>query len=170
MNERMVLRDTALGKVKADLVIKNGKLVNVYTREIYQADVAIKDKRIAYVGDVTHTMDSKTKVVDAAGKYMLPGFVDTHHHQGGSQLTMTRWAEALLANGTTSIMSDLYEIGSVAGKDGIRFSLDEANAMGLNVLFMVPVVAYMQHNPFGNSESLSEEDLYEMLEWPEPSG
>jgi adenine deaminase len=170
MSERLLLRDTALGKEKADLVIKNGRLVNVYSGEIYQADIASKGRRIAFVGDVSHTMGPKTRVLDVGGRYLLPGFVDTHHHQGGSQLTMTRWAEALLANGTTSIASDLYELGSVAGKEGIRFALDEANAMGLNVLFMVPIVAYMQHNPFGNSESLSEADLYEMLEWPECIG
>jgi len=83
---------------------------------------------------------------------------------------MTRWAEALLSNGTTSIATDLWELGSVAGVKGIRFALDEAEAMGLNVLFMVPVVSYMQHNPFGCSESISENELFEMLDWPENIG
>ena len=170
MNDRILLRDTALGKIKADLVIKNGKLVNVYTREIYQADISIKGKRIAFVGDVEHTIGSETRIVDAGGKFLLPGFVDTHHHQGGSQLSMTRWAEALLANGTTSIATDLWELGSVAGIKGIRFALDEAKAMGLNILFMVPTVSYMQHKPFGCSESISDEDLIEMLDWPECVG
>jgi adenine deaminase len=170
IDERILLRDTAIGKIKADLVIKNGKLVNVYTREIYQADVSIKGKRIAFVGDVEHTINSNTRILDAGGNYLIPGFVDAHHHQGGSQLTMTRWAEALLSNGTTSIATDLWELGSVVGVKGLRFALDEAEAMGLNVLFMVPVVSYMQHNPFGCSESISEKELFEMLDWPENIG
>jgi adenine deaminase len=170
VNERILLRDTALGKEKADLVIKNGKLVNVYTSEIYQANISIKGKRIAFVGDVEHTINSETQIIDAGGRYLLPGFIDTHHHQGGSQLTMTRWAEVLLANGTTSVATDLWELGSVAGVKGIRFALDEAKAMGLNVLFLVPVVAFMQHNPYGCSESISENELFEMLDWPENVG
>jgi len=170
VNERIILRDTALGKEKADLVIKRGRLVNVYTGEIYQADIAIKGKRIAFVGDVKHTIGPNTKTLNAGNKYLLPGFVDTHHHQGGAQLAMTRWAEALLTNGTTSVASDLYETGTVAGIKGIRFALDEAEKMGLNVLFMIPVVSFMQHSPFGNSERLGEKDLFEMLDWPETIG
>ncbi len=170
INERIVLRDTALGKEKADLVVRKGKLVNVYTGEIYLADIAIKGKRIACVGDVKHTVGPKTQTLNASNKYLLPGFIDTHHHMGGAQLSMTRWAEALLANGTTSIATDLYEIGSVAGIKGIRFALNEAKEMGLNILFLIPVVAYMQHNPFGNSESISEKELFEMLDWPENIG
>lgn len=170
INPREVLMDTAMGKEKADLAIEKGKLVNVYTGEIYRADIAIKGKRIAYVGDVKHTVGTKTRVIDASNKYLLPGFIDAHIHIGGTQLTMTRWAEALLANGTTSVATDLYDIGSVAGVKGIRFSLDEAKEMGLNVLFVLPVIAYMQHNPFGNSGRVSEKGLFEMLNWPETVG
>ncbi len=170
INARELLRDTALGKEKADLVIREGKLVNVYTGEIYKADIAVKGNRIAYVGDVQHTLGPKTRLLNASNKYLLPGFIDAHHHMGGANMTMTRWAEALLANGTTSVATDLYEIGTVAGIEGVRFALDEARATGLNILFLVPVIAYMQHNPFGNSERISEKDLFEMLDWPETVG
>jgi len=170
MTKERELLDTALGKEKADLIIEKGKLVNVYTGEIYKADIAIKGKRIAYIGEVKHTVGPKTQVIDASNKYLLPGFIDAHIHIGGTQLTMTRWAEALLANGTTSVATDLYDIGSVAGVKGIRFSLAEAAEMGLNVLFVLPVIAYMQHNPFGNSGRISEKELFEMLNWPETIG
>lgn len=170
MTKERELLDTALGKEKADLIIEKGKLVNVYTGEIYKADIAIKGKRIAYIGEVKHTVGPKTQVIDASNKYLLPGFIDAHIHIGGTQLTMTRWAEALLANGTTSVATDLYDIGSVAGVKGIRFSLAEAAEMGLSVLFVLPVIAYMQHNPFGNSGRISEKELFEMLNWPETIG
>jgi len=170
LNVRREIRDTALGNKKADLIIENGKLVNVYTDEIYQANVAIKGNRIAYVGDVNHTKGSKTQVIDASDKHILPGFIDAHYHMGGAQLSMTRWAETLIMNGSTSVATDIYEIGSVAGKRGIRFALDEAKEVGLNILFLIPTVAFMQHNPFGNSKRLSEEDLFEMINWPETIG
>ena len=170
INERKLLMETALGKEKADLIIENGKLVNVYTGEIYTEDIAIKGKWVAYVGNVGHTKGPKTRTIDASNRYLLPGFIDAHIHIGGTHLTMTRWAEALLANGTTSVATDLYDIGSVAGMRGIRFSLDEASEMGLNVLFVLPVIAYMQHNPFGNSGRISEKELFEMLNWQETVG
>ncbi len=162
--------DTALGKEKADLLIKNGKIVNVYTGEIYKIGVAIKGERVVAVGDVEHIIGSKTKIIDANNKYLLPGFIDAHYHIGGTHLTMTRWAEALLANGTTSIATDCYDIGVIAGLKGIKFALDEAKEMGLNILFCIPVVAFMQHNPFGNSKRVTEGDLYEMLGWPQTVG
>ena len=170
INPRELYMDTALGKEKGDLVLKNGKLVNVYTGEIYKTDIAIKTDRIVTIGDVEHIIGPDTKVIDVEGNYIMPGFIDAHYHIGGTHLTMTRWAEALLANGTTSIATDCYDIGVIAGIKGIKFALDEARGMGLNILFCLPVVAFMQHNPFGNSKRVSEEDLYEMLKWPEAVG
>jgi len=170
VNSRIEFMDAALGKAKADTIIKDGKLVNVYTGEIYKTDVAVKGKRIILVGDCSNLKGPKTKIISAEGKYLIPGFIDAHIHIGGTHLTMTRWAEVLLANGTTSLATDAYDIGVVAGTKGVRFALDEANAMGLNVLFVVPVVAYMQHNPFGNSNSINESELFEMIGWPETVG
>ena len=170
VNSREIYMDTALGKSRADLVIRGGRLVNVYTSEIYQADLAIKKNRIVFIGEVSNLIGSETEVIDAGNKYLVPGFIDAHIHIGGTHLTMTRWAEVLLANGTTSIASDCYDIGVVAGIKGVRFALDEAKKMGLNILFVLPVVAFMQHNPFGNSNTINEDELYEMLDWEEAVG
>lgn len=167
--EREKLIDVALGKEPADLVIR-GKLVNVYTGEIYKTNVAIKGKRIAYVGNERHTEGTNTQIIDVSDKYLLPGFIDTHIHSGVPQLTMTRMAEALLSNGTTSIATDLYDVGVIAGVEGIRFVLNEAKETGLNLLFVIPVLAYEQHNPFGNTNRISETELFEMLNWPETAG
>ncbi|MCL4415109.1 MAG: amidohydrolase family protein, partial [Actinobacteria bacterium] len=170
INTREKYMDAALGKDKADLVIRGGKLVNVYTAEVYRTDITVKDKRIISVGNADYLTDDKTQVIDATDKYIAPGFIDAHIHIGGTHLTMTRWAEVLLKNGTTSLATDCYDIGVVAGKKGVRFAIDEANAMGINVLFVVPVVAYMQHNPFGNSNTFNESDLFDMLGWSECVG
>ena len=85
---RTELIDVALGNKKADKVIKGGKVVNVHTSEIYQADIAIKGTRIAYVGDVNHTIGDDTEIIDATGQYLSPGMIETHQHVGGSQLTI----------------------------------------------------------------------------------
>jgi len=169
-NSRVIYMDTALGKNNADMVIKGGRLVNVHTSEVYLADLAIKKDRVVFIGEVNRLIGSETIIIDANKKFILPGFIDAHIHIGGTHLTMTRWAEVLLANGTTSIATDCYDIGVVAGIKGVRFALDEAKKMGLNILFALPVVAFMQHNPFGNSNTIKENELYEMLDWEEAVG
>lgn len=78
VTERRLI-DVAVGRTEADWVIKGGTLVNVNTAEIYQADVAVKGNRIAFVGDVEHTVGKSTKVL-TKNKYILPGFIDTHVH------------------------------------------------------------------------------------------
>lgn len=167
---RRSLMAVASGKQPADMVIRNGKLVNVLSGEIYPADVALKGDRIAVVGDVQRTIGGNTRIIDAEGLYLLPGFIDAHIHIGGSHLTMTRWAETLLKNGTTAVATDCYDVGVVAGLRGIRFSLDEALQTPLKVLFAVPVVAYLQQRPFGATERIQPADLHEMLGWEETVG
>ncbi|MBW1804392.1 MAG: amidohydrolase family protein, partial [Deltaproteobacteria bacterium] len=87
MREELVL--VAKGELPADLVIQNGTLVNVDTGETYPADVAVKGYRIAAVGDVGYTIGTDTQIVDARGRYLCPGFIETHMHLDGSQLSVT---------------------------------------------------------------------------------
>jgi adenine deaminase len=168
--DRRELMDVALGKKAADLVVRNGKMVNVLSGEVYQADVAIRGDRIAIVGNVERAIGKETRVVDATDRYILPGFIDAHIHIGGSHLSMTRWAETFLANGTTAIATDCYDIGVIAGIKGVRFALNEALKTPLKVLFVLPVVAYLQQKPFGSTEKVGPEDLFEMLNWKETVG
>jgi adenine deaminase len=105
MNEHII--DVALGKKAADLVIKNGKLVNVITSEIYKADVAIAGGLIAAVGELEPgTTGAGTKIVDAEGKYLAPGFIDAHIHFESSMLSFSEFARAVLPRGTTAVASD----------------------------------------------------------------
>lgn len=167
---RRDLIDVAMGTVSADIVIKNGLLVNVHTAEIYQADVAVKGTRIAYVGNVDHTIGEGTQIIDAANKYLVPGCIETHQHVGGSQLTMIEFAKAVIPHGTTGIITDFYEIGIARGKKAIRFCLDEMKKTPLKCLYQVASQIYVQNGPFGNTGEVSPEDLLELLAYPECIG
>ena len=131
------------GKRKADLIIQGGTLVNVLSKEMYQADVAIVEDRIVSTGDVSAYRGPKTEIIDAKGKYIAPGFIDGHIHPESSNLSMRGFAKILLQHGTTSIMTDLHEIGVVSGLEGIEATLEEAKQTDLSLYFVVP-----SHVPF----------------------
>lgn len=118
MNQKLL--SVAKGETPADLVIRNGKVVNVYSGEIYDGGVAICGDTIAAVGDVEYCIGEGTRVVDAEGKYLTPGFLDGHIHPESSSLAIRPFAEAVLAHGTTGIMTDLHEVGVVSGLEGIE--------------------------------------------------
>lgn len=131
------------GQQPADIVIKNGKIVNVLTAEIYDGGVAISDQTIAAVGDVDYCIGEGTQVVDAQGMFITPGFIDGHIHPESSDLAIRPFAEGVLKHGTTSIMTDLHEVGVVSGIEGIEAVLKENEATDLNLYFVVP-----SHVPF----------------------
>ena len=131
------------GQQPADIVIKNGKIVNVLTAEIYDGGVAIVDQTIAAVGDVDYCIGEGTQVVDAQGMFITPGFIDGHIHPESSDLAIRSFAEGVLKHGTTSIMTDLHEVGVVSGIEGIEAVLKENEATDLNLYFVVP-----SHVPF----------------------
>jgi len=139
----MKLLAVAGGKGPADVVIENGKIVNVYTGEIYDGGVAIVDDRIAAVGDVEYCKGASTQVVDAGGMFITPGFIDAHVHPESSDLSIRSFAEAVLKHGTTTIMTDLHEIGVVSGLEGIEAIIEENEITDLNMFFVVP-----SHVPF----------------------
>ena len=137
------LLQTAIGQVKADLVVKNGKIVNVYSGEIYEGGVAVSGDKIAAVGNVDYTIGENTKIIDAEGKFITPGFIDGHIHPESSNLAPASFAEAVLKHGTTVVMTDFHEVGVVAGLEGIEAVLDEMAATDLKAYFVVP-----SHVPF----------------------
>lgn len=133
----------AMGKEPADLVITNGQLVNVYSGEIYPGGVAIAGDRIAAVGDVAYAIGEATQVIDAGGKYLTPGFVDGHIHPESANLSISRFAEIVLCHGTTSVFTDLHEIGVVGGIDAMNAALEEGKQTLLKFQWVVP-----SHVPF----------------------
>jgi adenine deaminase len=126
------------GEIKADLVVRGGRLVNVISEEIYPADVAISGDRIVATGAVEAYCGPQTQTVDAAGSYLCPGMIDGHLHVECSKLSITSFAKAVVPLGTTAIVSGLDQILVVAGLAGAREFLDEANASPLKVFWGAP--------------------------------
>lgn len=133
----------AVGNAPADLAITGGKIVNVYSGEIYDGGVAVSGGRIAAVGDIEYAIGENTRVIDAAGGYITPGFIDGHIHPESSNLSIRPFAEIVLKHGTTSIMTDLHEVGVVGGLEAIEAVIAENEETDLNLYFVVP-----SHVPF----------------------
>jgi adenine deaminase len=137
------LFEVAMGKAPADLVVTGGRVVNVLTGEIYEGGVAIAGERIAAVGDVAYASGAGTRVIDAGGSYIVPGFIDGHIHPESSSLTPARFAEVVLAHGTTSIFTDLHEIGVVGGMAAMEAAIAEFQQTPLAAYWVMP-----SHIPF----------------------
>lgn len=163
------LIDVALGRVKADLVIRGASLVNVYTEEIQEGvDIAIKGSRIALVGDARHTIGPETAVVDARGLYACPGFMDAHVHVESSMVTFTEFAKAVLPHGTTCIFADPHEIANVLGLDGLKMVRREIQVLPLKVYICVPSCVPASSPRFETSGArLGLREIKEALSWPE---
>ena len=130
MVNRQDLLDVALGRVPASLVIRGGTLVDVCTRRLIpDIDVAIYGERIALVGDSSHSIGEKTRIIDAEGLYLAPGFVDSHYHIESSRLSPRRHAQLTLPRGTTTIIEDSHEICNVLGLKGISYFLEETEGL-----------------------------------------
>ncbi len=133
------LVDTAMGRQKADLVVRNASLVNVNSREIQEKqDVVVKKDRIVLVGDAEQTIGPDTQIVDAEEKYLVPGFIDGHMHIESAMVTATQFARAVLPHGTTTIFADPHEIANVLGLNGVKFFLNESRNLPLKILITFP--------------------------------
>ena len=162
--ERHAAALVAAGKVPADTVLRGGKVLNVYSGRIHRSDIAISGSRIAYLGDVEHTIGPMTEIVDCSGKFLLPGFIDTHIHLGGSQLTIQRLAEVLVPHGTTALCTDFYEISTIGGLGAVLGELEAARGSGLDILLSPFVAAVLGIGHFGNLERFSYDDLVTLLD------
>lgn len=124
---------TAKGDVRAELVLKNARVINVFTNEIEQADVAICQGIILGVGHYTGETE-----LDLQGKYVCPGLVDGHIHIESSMLCGPAFEQAVLPHGTTAVVTDPHEISNVAGTAGLDFMLETTKDLALSVYFMLP--------------------------------
>ena len=132
---------TAMGREPADLIIKNGRLVNVNTAQLQDGvDIAVRHGLIALVGNAGHIpVIASTKVVDAAGRYVLPGFIDTHDHVESTMVDVRNFAAAVLPHGTTTIACDNHELTNVLGVKAVQLFHDAAEGLPLKVLVAMPV-------------------------------
>ncbi|MHB8776288.1 MAG: adenine deaminase [Anaerolineales bacterium] len=135
-----VLVDVAMGRVHADLVIRGGKWVCVQSGEIVpNSDIAIVNGHIAFVGsDASHTIGKKTKVIEAKGRYLVPGLLDAHMHVESSMVTVTEFVRAVAVHGTTGMFIDPHEIANVFGLKGVKLMVDEARKQPIHVWVQMP--------------------------------
>lgn len=125
--------DIAAGRLKPQLVLKNGRVVNVFTHEIVGGDIAIHEGKIAGIGSYEGVEE-----IELAGKYVSPGFIDGHVHIESSMVTPSEFARAIVPRGTTTIIADPHEIANVRGIKGIEYILKASEGIPLNVYVMLP--------------------------------
>lgn len=123
----------AAGREKADLVLKNAKYLNVFSNEFLSGDIAVANGLIAGVGKY----DGKTEI-DVSGKLVLPGFIDAHIHLESSMVTPAEFAKAVVAHGTTTVITDPHEITNVIGIDGVEYMIQASQNLPIDVHFMMP--------------------------------
>jgi len=158
----------AAGRAAADLVIKGGTLVNVQSREVLPGwQVAVAEGRFAYVGmDAAHCIGPQTAVVDATGKFLIPGLCDGHMHIESGMLTPAEFAAAVIPHGTTTIFHDPHEIANVLGLRGVRMMHDEALLQPINIFTQMPSCAPSAPGLETTGFEIGPDDVAEAMRWP----
>ncbi|QBF29764.1 adenine deaminase [Thalassococcus sp. S3] len=162
------LIETASGRAPADLVFRQGIWVNVHTREALPAhDIAVVAGRIATIApDLSPLIGPETEVVDAKGRYMIPGLCDGHMHIESGMLTPAEFARAVIPHGTTTMFTDPHEIANVLGLDGVRMMHDEALMQPLNIFTQMPSCAPSAPGLETTGYEITPEDVAEAMTWP----
>jgi adenine deaminase len=158
----------AMGRKPADTVICNGRWVNVHSGEILRGtDVAITGSRIAFVGpDASHCIGPNTRIIEAHGRYLVPGLCDAHMHVESGMVTVTEFARAVIPHGTTSMFIDPHEIANVLGLDGVRLMHDEASTLPINVYVQMPSCVPSAPGLETPGASIGPEEVAEAMTWP----
>lgn len=164
------LIQVALGKKPADIVIKNGRLVNVISHEIYETEIAIANGKIASVGSVPKgAVGPDTRVIDAKGMYLAPGFMDAHIHIESSMLSYTEFAKMVVKHGTTAVATDLMEVTIVSGVEGMKEVLAESKNTPVKLFYPIP--AFMEEDGTQTTGStLHTEMIDDLVKLPEAVG
>ena len=162
------LIDVAMGRAPADTVIRNGRWVNVHSGEIIPGtDIAIAAGRFAYCGpDAGHCIGPATKIIDAAGRYLVPGLCDAHMHVESGMVTVTEFARAVIPHGTTSMFIDPHEIANVLGLPGVKLMHDEAISLPINIFVQVPSCVPSAPGLETPGATLGPAEVEEAMGWP----
>jgi len=158
----------AAGRAPADMVVRGGTWVNVHTRELLEGhDIAIKSGRFAYCGpDASHCIGDSTEVIEAEGRFMVPGLCDGHMHVESGMLTVTEFSRAVIPHGTTSMFVDPHEVANVLGLYGVRLMHDEALAQPVNVFVQMPSCAPSAPGLENTGAELGPAEVEEAMAWP----
>ncbi len=162
------LVDVAMGRQSATTVIRGGKWVNVHSGEIIpDTSIAISCGRFAYVGpDASHTIGQDTEIIEAQGRYLVPGLCDAHMHVESGMVTVTEFARAVIPHGTTSMFIDPHEIANVLGLEGVRLMHDEALSLPINVFVQMPSCVPSAPGLENAGAELGVAEVQEALQWP----
>lgn len=154
--ERLI--HTAQHPKEADLIIQNGMIVDVFSLETFVGDVAIKDGYIVGIG----TFKEGKEIINAAGKYVMPGFIDGHIHIESTMVTPSEFSRALIKHGVTTVVTDPHEIANVAGTTGIDYMLKDASDTDIDIMMKLP--SCVPATPFEqNGATLTADDLHPYL-------
>jgi len=163
INNRLIR--VAKGELAADLLLANAKIINVFTGQIEPGNIAICGEKIAGVGDYRKARE----VVDVGGRYIAPGLINGHIHPESSMLDIDQYARAVLPHGTTALVTDLHEIANVSGLEGIRYILNRARRLPIDIFLMAPsCVPATDRETSGASLGLKE--ISKILGWKECLG
>jgi len=162
------LIDVAMGRQSADLVVRKGTWVCVQSGELVpETDIAIKDGHIAYVGpDASHTIGKQTRIIEAGGRYLVPGLLDGHMHVESGMVTVTEFVRAVLPCGTTGMFIDPHEIANVFGLKGVKLMADEAALQPVHIWVEVPSCVPSASGFETPGAELSVEEVVEAMNWP----
>jgi adenine deaminase len=162
------LVDVSMGRAKADIVIRDGRWVCVQSGEIIDhTDIAISGERIAYVGpDAAHTIGAQTRVIQAEGRYLVPGLLDGHMHVESTMLTVTEFVRSVLPRGTTGIFIDPHEIANVLGLSGVRLMVDEAAEQPIHVWVQMPSCVPAAPGLEKPGAEFGPEEVADAMQWP----
>lgn len=162
------LVNVAMGRTPAELVIKNGQWVCVQTGEIIpQTDIAIVSGKIAYIGpNADHAIGKGTEVIQANGRYLVPGLLDGHMHVESGMVTVTEFVRAVVPHGTTGMFVDPHEIANVFGLKGVKLMVEEAAVQPIHVWVQVPSCVPSAPGLETPGASISPADVSEALTWP----
>jgi adenine deaminase len=166
------LTAVALGRCPADLVIQNGVWICVQSGEIVpRTDIAVLGDSIAYVGpNAAHTIGIKTLVIDARGRYLVPGLLDAHMHIESGMLSVSEFVKAVIPHGTTGIFADPHEIGNVLGLRGVKTMVDEAKFQPIHVWMQIPSCVPSVPAFEDPGEEITLEEIENAVQWEEVAG
>ncbi|HJW89188.1 MAG TPA: adenine deaminase [Anaerolineales bacterium] len=161
------LVEVAMGREPADLVIRDGLWVCVQSGEILKhTDIAVKNGRIAFVGeDASHTLGTETTLVEAAGRYLVPGLLDAHMHIESGMLTVTEFVRAVVPHGTTGMFVDPHEIANIFGLPGVRLMVDEAAVQPIHVWVQMPSCVPSAPGLETPGASIGPQEVAEAMSW-----
>jgi len=147
------LISVARGDAPADLLLKNARIINTFVGIIEEGNVAIYGDRIAGIGNYIKAVET----IDLKGSYLAPGLIDGHTHIESSMLHPAHYAHAVVPRGTSTVVTDLHEITNVAGLAGIKFVMDWARKLPLDIFLMAPSCVPATHMETSGAEITSEE-------------